>query len=96
MQTVEPESYRKHPLLEFVNVNLTRHALHEDVPDVTQNGFCGKKHQDGKYEGTNGISQLPPYIILQIMCSSNTTILPVKQHLCKDVGMGVAVFVLYE
>jgi len=60
MQTAATESYRKHPLLQFVNVNLTRHALHEDVPDVAQNGFSGKQHQDGKDEGANGVSQLPP------------------------------------
>lgn len=59
-QTAATESYRKHPLLQFVNVNLAGHALHKDIPDVAQNGFCGEEHQDGKDAGANGVSQLPP------------------------------------
>ena len=31
MQTAATEPYRKHSLLQFVDVNLTRHALHENV-----------------------------------------------------------------
>ncbi len=44
MQAAATESYRKHSLLQFVDVNLTRDALHENVPDVAQNGFRGKQH----------------------------------------------------
>ena len=60
MQTAATESYRKHALLQFVDVNLTRHALHQDVTYVHKDGFCGKQHQDGEDEGANGVSQLPP------------------------------------
>ena len=56
--------YRKHPLLQFVDVDLARHTLHQDVPDITQDGFGCQQHQDGEEEGADGVSQLPPWVTL--------------------------------
>ena len=59
------DTHSKHVLLHFVNVHLAWHALHEDVPDVPQNGPCCQHYQDCKDECTDGVCQLPFEVVLQ-------------------------------
>lgn len=58
-------THSENVLLHLVNVHLAGHPLHQDVPDVSQNGTCGQEDQHCKDEGADGICQLPLQVVLQ-------------------------------
>lgn len=58
-------THSKNVLLHLVNVHLAGDSLHQNVPNVSQNGPSGQEDQHCKDEGADGICQLPLQVVLQ-------------------------------
>ena len=58
-------THRLQPGLQAVGVLAARHALHEDVADVAQDGARCQQHQPRKDEGADGVHDRPARVALR-------------------------------